>query len=428
MKSGVVMIDDDIRHQEFEASLLNILVVDPSAASAEATRAMLEDKGLKVSIVRDGGQAHGSIRMTQPDLVLLEAILPVESGFEVCERIKEQFPLVPVLFFTEINLDSARNLARRIGADGYLTRPCSADTLYDVMKRVANSVAERVEHEKQEHGAISFQCRCGKRLKEKLQNRGKFMTCPKCSERVKIPNQSVQEFICHSEAASPDCASDVNLLEFVTVKCSRCATYFRLASGDGLLRKCPSCGAEQSGPISISGAPMSRAALDSSLRVLRILNGKRKNRKMMLPRRKVLVGRAPDCHIRPKAECVSEHHCSLEPGPHGIRVCDLGSERGTYINEVRVENEGLLRPGNILRIGRLKFQLVGEDLSVEEELQRVQKWSAEEEEARRQGRSMIKAGSETAAEAAQVIRQHWNITRRARVDHVEQALSSAGES
>ncbi len=417
------MLDDDLLQQSFEASLLNILVVDADSASAASTREMLEQKGLKATFARDGGQAHGSIRMTQPDLVLLEAILPGESGFEVCERIKAQFPLVPILFFTEINLDSARNLARRIGADGYLIRPCSVSTLYDVMKQVANSVIQRVEQEKQEEGAIHFQCRCGKRLQEKLQNRGKFMTCRRCSARVQIPNQSTQEFITRVDSDLSDSSTEVNPLQFLTVKCSSCATYFRLASSEGLLRQCPSCGAEQKGAISIEGAPMSRAALESSLRVLRILNGRNKGKKMMLPLQEVVVGRSAECHIRPKAETVSDRHCSLEPGPRGIRVRDLGSQRGTYINETRIDNEALLRPGNVLRIGSLKFRLLGDDLPVEEELQRVQKWSAEEEEARRNGASVIEAGSETAAEAAQVIRQHWNITRRLRIDHAEQPAS-----
>ena len=69
-------------------------------------------------------------------------------------------------------------------------------------------------------------------------------------------------------------------------------------------------------------------------------------------------------------------------------------------------------PGQVLQIGALKFRLIGEDLSVEDEMKRVQKWSAKEGKAREKGVRLIEGGQATGAEAAQVIQQHWNITRK----------------
>ena len=170
---------------------------------------------------------------------------------------------------------------------------------------------------------------------------------------------------------------------------------------------------------------MSRAALESSLRVLRILKGKSKGKKLMLPEREIVFGRDESCDIRHGSKTVSGRHCTLEPTELGIHVRDLGSERGTYIDGERVTDEGLVKAGSVLRIGELQFRLVGEDLSVEEELQRVQKWSEKEQTARDRGIRMIEAGKETASEAAQVIQQYWNIMRmRATGEEVPEAVGS----
>ena len=171
---------------------------------------------------------------------------------------------------------------------------------------------------------------------------------------------------------------------------------------------------------------MSRAALESSLRVLRILNGKSKGKKLMLPEREIVFGRDEDCDIRHGSKSVSGRHCSMVPTEAGIIVRDLGSERGTFIDGERVTDEGMMKAGSVLRIGDLQFRLVGEDLSVDEELQRVQKWSEKEQNARDRGIRMIEAGKETASEAAQVIQQYWNIMRmRASGEEIPEAVADS---
>ena len=146
----------------------------------------------------------------------------------------------------------------------------------------------------------------------------------------------------------------------------------------------------------------------------------------MLPERKIVFGRDESCDIRHGSKTVSAQHCSLEPTECGIRVNDLGSERGTFIDRERVTGEGLVKAGSMLQIGELQFRLVGQDLSVEEELQRVQKWSEKEQKARDRGIRMIEAGKETAAEAAQVIQQYWNIMRmRATGEEIPETVGSS---
>lgn len=400
---------------ESKAPLDRILIVNEDANQVSEIRGSLESKGMTVTVARDGGQAHGAIRMNSPDLILIQAILPVESGFEICEKIKNRNNRLPVLMLTEVNLDSARNLAERVGADGYLTYPYLEDDLLTIMRQIADAVWKRTKTEEDvgavEKGVIRFRCRCGTRLSEKFLNRGKFVTCKNCQETVQVPNQTIHEFFTkQSEVATA--ADSLEPLKFVTVKCQSCSTFYRLANVEGDWRKCPRCDFIQEGSLSIIGAPMSRAALESSLRVLRVLNGKSKGKKLMLPQRKITFGRAKDCDVRHGSKTVSDHHCTLEPTDNGLLVTDLGSKQGTYVDGKRIQEESLLKAASVLRIGELQFRLIGQDLSIADELNRVQDWSQREASAKQKGIRLVEAGKETAAEAAQVIQQHWNITRK----------------
>ncbi len=410
------MLPDETLLEYSKAPLEKILLIDDDPAWFATTKEALQPRGFEVSVAKDGGQAQGVVRMRPPDLILMEVILTGESGFEICEKLKQQHRRVPIIMVTEIDLDSARNLAERVGADGYLVKPWDSKVLPEMMREVADNVWRMIEDEKNDLGVIRFECQCGSRLKEKMSNRGKHTTCANCNERVQVPNQTIHEFVVHGSNLNESGKGALQPLKFVTIKCPSCSTFYRLSNVEGDWRKCPRCGTEQNGSLSIVGAPMSRAALESSLRVLRVLTGKSKGKKMMLPESKVVFGSGPKCHIRHGASTVSEQHCSLEPTGKGVLVEDLGSEHGTWINSKRVSEKTLLRAGQVLQIGALKFRLIGEDLSVEDEMKRVQKWSAKEGKARDKGIRLIEGGQATGAEAAQVIQQHWNITRKRLVE------------
>ena len=427
------MVFDLEDNGETQVLLNRIMLIEEDHASIDETKTLLTEKGYQVSIARDGGQAQGTIRMHPPDLILMQVILPGESGFEICEKVKENYPRIPILFYSEVSLDSAINLGERVGGDGYLIKPAAPEKLFETMQQVAEAVWHQAQEEDEgdapEDGYIKFRCRCGQRFKEKYENRGKYTTCEGCQNRTRIPNKSFHQYLRGESAGNDDSSSNgLQPLKFVTVKCPGCQTFYKLGNVQGDWRKCPRCEHVHTGSLSIVGAPMSRAALESSLRVLRILNGKSKGKKLMLPERKIIFGRGEGCDIRHGSKTVSDQHCTLEPTELGIRVTDLDSERGTFIDRVRVTGEGLVKAGSMLQIGELQFRLVGQDLSVEEEMQRVQKWSEQEQKARERGIRMIEAGKETAAEAAQVIQQYWNIMRmRATGEEITEAVVGSSE-
>jgi signal transduction histidine kinase len=102
-----------------------ILIVDDDVTARETLTAMLEGEGYDLQLAKDGRQALEMLEQLQPDLILLDIMMPGMDGFEVCRRIRSAPPLaeVPILILTA--LDDRESLLRGIecGADDFLTKP-----------------------------------------------------------------------------------------------------------------------------------------------------------------------------------------------------------------------------------------------------------------------------------------------------------------
>jgi pSer/pThr/pTyr-binding forkhead associated (FHA) protein len=85
--------------------------------------------------------------------------------------------------------------------------------------------------------------------------------------------------------------------------------------------------------------------------------GKLQGRSIPINRSPFLIGRDPECQLRPASALVSGRHCVLTT--HGARtfVRDLGSTNGTFLNGQRLRGEQELRPADVLRIGPLDFDV-----------------------------------------------------------------------
>lgn len=90
-----------------------------------------------------------------------------------------------------------------------------------------------------------------------------------------------------------------------------------------------------------------------------VQTGKHVGKKIALPDREVTIGRDEKCFIRMTSVEVSREHCSLIPTAKGLLIRDLGSQNGTVVNNVRIEGETLLQPGDFLQIGPIQFQVGG---------------------------------------------------------------------
>jgi two-component system OmpR family response regulator len=182
--------DADIDPRMTPVIVHRILVVEDDPETAAFLKTLLEREKYDVTIAKEGGQAHSMFVMKKPDFVILDLILPGESGFEVCERLKTMERFVPVLILTAIELEDAKNLAARVGADAYMTKPFDPEELLLQIRQTAQEVWIRSRAEgsdADEHKPVRFACKCGKRFKVARQHRGKTLTCPNCGEPVLVP-------------------------------------------------------------------------------------------------------------------------------------------------------------------------------------------------------------------------------------------------
>ena len=82
-----------------------------------------------------------------------------------------------------------------------------------------------------------------------------------------------------------------------------------------------------------------------------IQSGKLQGKRLLLPAKEMVVGRDEDCDLRIGSASVSRKHCVIKNSAEGILVTDLGSQNGTFVNDVPIKAPTLLREGDVLRIG-----------------------------------------------------------------------------
>jgi two-component system NtrC family sensor kinase len=100
-----------------------ILLVDDELSNRVLLRAYL-GSAYDIHDASDGASALAFVESAQPDLVLLDVMMPEMSGFEVCQRLKERRDdYLPVILFTALGEQDDRNAGLRAGADDFLTKP-----------------------------------------------------------------------------------------------------------------------------------------------------------------------------------------------------------------------------------------------------------------------------------------------------------------
>jgi DNA-binding response OmpR family regulator len=101
-----------------------ILVVEDESAIANAIAARLRSESFEVEIAHDGHSAVELCASSDPDLVVLDLLLPGLDGLEVCRRIQRDRH-VPVLMLTALDDETDMLVGLRVGADDYMTKPFS---------------------------------------------------------------------------------------------------------------------------------------------------------------------------------------------------------------------------------------------------------------------------------------------------------------
>jgi DNA-binding response OmpR family regulator len=101
-----------------------ILLVEDEAKIARTLRLYLEQAGYQVTAVDDGALAMPAFRREQPDLVILDLMLPHVDGWELCRQMR-QVSGVPIVMLTARSEETDRILGLELGADDYISKPFS---------------------------------------------------------------------------------------------------------------------------------------------------------------------------------------------------------------------------------------------------------------------------------------------------------------
>jgi len=101
-----------------------ILIVEDETKIARTVRLYLEQAGFQVTMIHDGALAMPAFRHEQPDLIVLDLMLPNVDGLDVCRQIRKQSN-VPIIMLTSRSEEADKLIGLELGADDYITKPFS---------------------------------------------------------------------------------------------------------------------------------------------------------------------------------------------------------------------------------------------------------------------------------------------------------------
>ena len=115
-----------------------ILVADDEPNIVTALEFLLQRNGFEVQVARNGDEALNLIESGRPDLVLLDVMMPLKSGYEVCKRIRERpdWNHIKVVMLSAKGRDAEVARGLDVGADLYITKPFSTRDLMGKIKQL----------------------------------------------------------------------------------------------------------------------------------------------------------------------------------------------------------------------------------------------------------------------------------------------------
>jgi DNA-binding response OmpR family regulator len=116
-----------------------VLIVDDSPAEVRLMHGVLEREGYRLVDLHDSMRVEETIAFEQPNVILLDVVMPGKNGFQVCRELKghDQYKSIPVILVTSRDTASDKFWGEQQGADGYVTKPFTSEELLRAVKRFA---------------------------------------------------------------------------------------------------------------------------------------------------------------------------------------------------------------------------------------------------------------------------------------------------
>ena len=139
-----------------------ILVVDDEKPIADILQFNLKKEGYDVYSAYDGNEAIAMVEEVQPDLILLDIMLPLKDGMEVCREVRKKYDM-PIIMLTAKDSEIDKVLGLELGADDYVTKPFSTRELIARVKAnlrrhqvVVSQTDDEVETNEIEIGSLTI--------------------------------------------------------------------------------------------------------------------------------------------------------------------------------------------------------------------------------------------------------------------------------
>ena len=119
------------------SSAKRVLLVDDDAEILESLRLALSARGYEILIARDGNQGLAMAEREDPDLVILDMMMPKRSGFLVLEKLRRTRPIpIRVIMITANEGSRHKAYAEMLGVDDYIRKPFAMDRLLESVEQL----------------------------------------------------------------------------------------------------------------------------------------------------------------------------------------------------------------------------------------------------------------------------------------------------
>lgn len=111
--------------------MANVLVVEDDVDVATLVQHVLAGVGHDVTVAHDGGQGLAAARQGHPDIVILDWMMPIKNGIEVCAELRasDEFAATRIMMLTARASESDLSRAQAVGADDYVVKPFTPRSL-----------------------------------------------------------------------------------------------------------------------------------------------------------------------------------------------------------------------------------------------------------------------------------------------------------
>ena len=154
--------------------MTRILVIDDDINICELLRMCLEKEGYEVKVATDGAEGVNAFRMYEPDLVLLDIMMPKKDGWQVCREIREHSSK-PIIMITAKGETIDKVLGLELGADDFIVKPLDMKEVFARIKAVLRRYAN---HDNTDGELIKFDNIEISRQKYELRIKGRPVDLP----------------------------------------------------------------------------------------------------------------------------------------------------------------------------------------------------------------------------------------------------------